>query len=312
MPNESPDVLRQKLAQRLKQYDIIITNTKTIPYGIQWKVVRAEKTAILNTYHGKKGFRLVIQTKDPEWKEELEALATNLNSSGAEVKKTKAATEDRKVIDTHVIGCDESGKGDVLGPLVVAAVYLTKDQAREVVSWGVRDSKELTDLQITKLAQRFLDQYEDQAEITILAPQLYNEKYAAYQKNGKNLNDLLTDLHFANMKKLLQRFPAEQIILDRFAREELMQKKWATAQITVPLLQTPRGERYPAVAMASILARAAFVDTLAELGRKYYTTLPKGASFMVRQFLASFAQKHAQKDLQMIGKWHFSTFDRYR
>ncbi|MDU0826739.1 MAG: hypothetical protein E7B03_04490, partial [Negativicoccus succinicivorans] len=103
MPNESPDVLRQKLAQRLKQYDIIITNTKTIPYGIQWKVVRAEKTAILNTYHGKKGFRLVIQTKDPEWKEELEALATNLNSSGAEVKKTKAATEDRKIIDTYVI-----------------------------------------------------------------------------------------------------------------------------------------------------------------------------------------------------------------
>lgn len=312
MRNEAPDALRQKLAQRLKQCDIIITNTKTIPYGIQWKVVRAEKTAILNTYHGKKGFRLVIQTKDPEWKEELEALATNLNSSGAGAKKTKAATEDRKVIDTHVIGCDESGKGDVLGPLVVAAVYLTKDQAREAVSWGVRDSKELTDLQIAKLAQCFLDQYADQAEITILAPELYNKKYAAYQKDGKNLNDLLTDLHFSNVEKLLQRFPAEQIILDRFAREELMQKKWATAQITVPLLQTPRGERYPAVAMASILARAAFVNTLASLGEKYHTQLPKGASFIVRRFLEDFAQKHEKKDLQMIGKWHFTTFDRYR
>jgi ribonuclease HIII len=60
------------------------------------------------------------------------------------------------------IGVDESGKGDVFGPLVVAGVLLTSDTEMELARRGVRDSKTLSDAQILELARTIRDicQYE--------------------------------------------------------------------------------------------------------------------------------------------------------
>jgi len=41
------------------------------------------------------------------------------------------------------IGSDEAGKGEWLGPLIVAAVALSRQQRSYLVTQGVMDSKEL-------------------------------------------------------------------------------------------------------------------------------------------------------------------------
>ena len=41
-------------------------------------------------------------------------------------------------------GIDESGKGDLFGPLVVAGVYVDEDTADRLLEIGVRDSKTIT------------------------------------------------------------------------------------------------------------------------------------------------------------------------
>ena len=48
-------------------------------------------------------------------------------------------------------GCDESGKGDLFGPLVVACVVADEGMVRDWIEAGVCDSKKITDNTILKL-----------------------------------------------------------------------------------------------------------------------------------------------------------------
>ena len=43
----------------------------------------------------------------------------------------------------RIAGTDEAGRGPLAGPVVAAAVYLTEDQERELLSLGLTDSKKL-------------------------------------------------------------------------------------------------------------------------------------------------------------------------
>ena len=56
--------------------------------------------------------------------------------------------------DLPWIGSDESGKGDYFGPLVICAVYVDERSLALFEALGVRDSKQLTDSQIHRLAQQ--------------------------------------------------------------------------------------------------------------------------------------------------------------
>src|SRR5664280_208513 len=77
-----------------------------------------------------------------------------------------------------IVGGDESGKGDLFGPLVVAA-FAARDESerREVVRAGARDCKLMTDVEVHTVATR-LDSI-GRSSIRILMPQEYNARYAA-------------------------------------------------------------------------------------------------------------------------------------
>lgn len=304
--------IRAAMAKKMAACAIIIENEKNISYGVQWKVVRGENTATVNTYHGKKGFRCVVQSRDAAFQAELERLAAEAAGAQPPLRPvSRPQTSALPAEDVPLIGCDESGKGDILGPLCVAAVYLDAAAAAEWRARGVRDSKELDDEKICRLAAEFQAERPEDYALRVLLPAEYNDLYEKYRAEKKNLNHLLTDLHFANMERLLTR-EAAAVVLDRFAAESLMADRFATADITLPLVQIPRGERYTAVALASILARAAFVAALQKLGDRYGETIPKGASSATARWVAQFAATHGAAALRDIGKWHFKTFDPYR
>ena len=62
-----------------------------------------------------------------------------------------------------------------------------------------------------------------------------------------------------------------------------------------------------AVAAASILARAVFVERLAALGREFDLELPKGASSKVDAAGAEILKKHGMNKLGKVAKLHFRT-----
>ena len=64
---------------------------------------------------------------------------------------------------------------------------------------------------------------------------------------------------------------------DQFGDERFVRNALLAQGRTIELVQRPRGEEDPAVAAASILARAEFLKRLQFLGREWGMDLPKGA-----------------------------------
>jgi ribonuclease HIII len=78
------------------------------------------------------------------------------------------------------------------------------------------------------------------------------------------------------------------------------------------LVQLPKGERYLAVAAASILARDRFLSRMESLRDSYKIELPKGASDSVVTAGKQFVQTHGHNSLVKIAKLHHKTTEKIK
>ena len=78
------------------------------------------------------------------------------------------------------------------------------------------------------------------------------------------------------------------------------------------LIQLPKGERYIAVAAASILARDKFLSRMEALRDTYRIELPKGASDSVVNAGKQFVQTYGDKSLEKIAKLHHKTTEKIK
>jgi len=69
----------------------------------------------------------------------------------------------------------------------------------------------------------------------------------------------------------------------------------------------PKGERYLAVAAASILSRDRFLTRLGKLSQEYGIELPKGASEAVITVAKQIVAKTGPEELQKVVKLHHKT-----
>lgn len=203
------------------------------------------------------------------------------------------------------LGVDESGKGDFFGPLCIAGVYAPNAHAiEELYAAKIQDSKLIHDTTILSLAKRIRTHC--QYKVITLYPETYNKLYQKF----RNLNLLLSWAHATVIDTLAPRPSGEVFaISDQFASSErpllnALAKK--TTDITV--IQKTHAEQDIVVAAASILAREAFISSLAELERRFSVKLPKGASSHVKSIGTTLFQKHGKEYLSSICKTHFKTF----
>lgn len=198
------------------------------------------------------------------------------------------------------IGTDEAGKGDYFGDLVVAGVYLDaagEPLAREL---GVKDSKRLSDKRVQELAAHIREAFA--VEVVRISPATYND---LYDKMG-NLNHLLAWAHARVIENLLPRTGAELVISDQFGQVAVLQNALMHAGRQVRLVQIPRGERDLAVAAASIVARATFLQRLSALSQEVGVTLPKGATHVLETGRQLYARGGLPL-LRQVAKVHFAT-----
>ena len=194
-----------------------------------------------------------------------------------------------------LVGSDETGKGDYFGPLVVAAVRVEpKDRAR-LLEAGVADSKKLSDRRAHQLAAFVTSEFEHAIEL--LDPLEYNREHARL----RNLNPILAALHGRALRALAR--AGDCVWVDRFADERLVAGE--LRGLSIELLQTPRAEREPVVAAASIVARSAFLDALAELSNEYAVDLRKGAGSPADDSAREFVGLHGREALGKVAKLHF-------
>ena len=203
-------------------------------------------------------------------------------------------------------GIDESGKGDFFGPLVVACCYTEGDMARRLLQAGVADSKTIkTERKIFELADLIRKEAAGRFNLIVLMPETYNRLYASIG----NLNRLLAWGHAKTLENVLEKVPScPRAISDQFAQSATtVQRALQSRGRQIQLEQHPKAEADVAVAAASILARAEFVQRMKALGETAGMPLPKGAGTEVLKTAKQLVQQLGAEALPKFAKMHFKT-----
>jgi len=208
------------------------------------------------------------------------------------------------VVETSIVGVDESGKGDFFGPLVIAAFAASGSDRAQLQDLGVRDSKQIADKKLVAVAARLREALPH--AVVVIPPQEYNRRW----EKLRNLNKLLAEGHAEAIDLVLERVAADIAISDKFGKAELIEGALRRRHRTVALKQLVRGERVIQVAAASMIARAVFIEELSGLSRKCGVLLPKGAAAQVDTAGRIVVQHHGVAYLRNVAKVHFKNYQR--
>ena len=201
-------------------------------------------------------------------------------------------------------GTDEAGKGDYFGPLVVAGVAVRRDQLELLVTLGVDDSKAVSDSKINEIESSIKGLCPH--EVLFIGPEKYNALYGRMN----NLNRLLTWAHGKVIENLLSQSlepGVDWVLVDRFVNESSFRRGLGPKGQNVRLATWPKAESDPAVAAASILARAAYLRGLSHLSKRYGVRFRPGSGQPTLRVGQEFIETHGHDALRHVAKIHFDT-----
>lgn len=204
------------------------------------------------------------------------------------------------------IGSDESGKGDYFGPLVIAAVCVRDaDDEKFLRDLGVRDSKRVSDKRCMEAAASLRRRLPH--AVVQIGPARYNE---LYRRIG-NLNRLLGWAHARALEDVARLCPAATLaVTDKFGDDAYVEQCLMARGRRLRLCQRVRAEDDVAVAAASLVARAVFLERLKWLEREAGFPLPKGAAAGVEEAARRVLQAEGREGLARLVKLHFRTTER--
>jgi len=263
-------MLPPELNALLRELGATVTSRRDISYGTQYRLERGPESATLNVYSTGK---VLVQGKPSTLKDALYEGA----GAGKVGKTGKARDGGRPALDaTPRLGTDEAGKGDYFGPLVVAGVrVLGGEAARNLQEIGVRDSKTLSREGAMRISRQVAYAVgRENISVAVLSP----KEYETRRKAAGNVNVLLGEVNAEIMGQLEDE--VEVIVVDEFApsaREYLEPFVPEGARLEV----RARAEDDAAVAAASILARARYLEEMGRLSERVGFALPLGATHVV-------------------------------
>ncbi len=214
---------------------------------------------------------------------------------------------DPEAFQPHM-GIDESGKGDFFGPLVIASAYVDEGLVEKLRALGVRDSKKISSDNVAlNLAREIRKVLGDRCAMVTIGPRSYNRMYA---KIG-NVNKMLAWGHARAIEDLLEKVPdCPRALSDKFGPTHQIERALMVKGKKIKLDQRTKAESDPAVAAASILARAGFLYALKTMGKKHGFEVPKGASEKVRREAEKLVAYNSPGILLDTAKCHFQTTDK--
>jgi len=291
----------EKIRSILKEEKFDVSPYKQIDYGLQFAVSTLSWSGVIRIYQNKKGILKVDYSQLKGGRSlEIQHLIEGRRMSAQTAMPEAGLT-------LPIIGTDESGKGDYFGPLVSAAVYVDEVSAKELTICGVVDSKNLSDSRNLELSRRVAGITNGRFAVIEISPEKYNSLYEQFKKEKKNLNTLLAWGHAKAMEEVLTKVDCKAAIADQFADERVILGKLQEKGKSLKLIQMPKAEKNIAVAAASVMARARFLEKLEKLSSEFKIKLPKGASQTVIEIGKKFVDMHGRESLRKVAKLHFKT-----
>ena len=205
------------------------------------------------------------------------------------------------------MGVDESGKGDFFGPMVIASAYVDPKLAAIYRELNVRDSKSITSDKVSEaIAGQIIKASNGRFGFVSIGNRAYNKLYDSM----RSVNLMLAWGHARCIEDLLAKVPTcPRAISDQFGPTKQIENALMKKGRSIQLIQRTKAESDPAVAAASILARAGFLRGLRMLADKYKQEFPKGASPQVVEAAVELVKKNGPMVLLDVAKCHFKTCD---
>jgi ribonuclease HIII len=282
---------------KLKSHRINIDSLSKKEYNFEFTAFnKATKDKIkIQVYFGKKGLKTILQgRKESEFYCEVEGLIFDQ-------AKLNFKSEEEKDFDNY-IGSDETGKGDIFGPLIVCAFYCEEDDKDALLKAGVKDSKELSAYEIKEIALYLQSDFKNRFSLVTISPEKYNSLYNSFN----NLNKLLNWAHTRAITNLVNDYKCINIIVDKFSNQEIRIE--GAEKYDFNIVQTHKAERYLGVAAASIIARYNF-DLWFKNQRAYKLT--KGASVETSKIAKKIFDDYGIEELNKVAKLHFKSISNF-
>lgn len=306
-----PDSFLNNFVKKLETNNIKIIKIDDINYGKRFLVekgkdyissenINKSESLFFNIYYSsKKGYSIVFQNKYK-------------NSSFVE-KIQKIFNEFVYFKDDvlFTIGADEAGKGDFFGPLVISAVYIDDKFLDKIYSLRLKESKLSNDNLLLKFYNK-IRKDKNNYEIKIIFPEDLNDLIKEKKNIGENLNNILDESYYEIITKLIEKNISsykdnkiKTVIIDKFGKVKkinLLKNDFSNINLKVE----PKAEKYLSVLVASILAKAVYIEELNKIRNKYKIDFKKGASNKVLEQRKLFIEKYSETNLKKIAKVFFN------
>lgn len=246
------------------------------------------------------------------WKD-LEMSLNNRNID-SELKKSEDKKKDKVKEETDLrfrnvatIGSDEVGTGDYFGPIVVTASYVSKENIKEVMNLGVKDSKKITDDIILKIGPKLIKTIPHSTYI------LDNQTYNKYPTNMNKIKAILHNKVLVDMVKNNYE-DVKYVVVDQFCFpknyfEYIKDAKEVYKNIT---FTTKAEDKCFAVAVSSIICRYVFLMEMKKIEEKYQIFIKKGAGPEVDKQAVMIAKKYGMDELSKIAKLNFKNTEKVK
>ena len=205
------------------------------------------------------------------------------------------------------MGIDESGKGDLFGPMIVVGAYVDASLVSRMREMDVRDSKSITsDNKALDMGRALRGLLGKKYAVVKIGPSAYNRLYMKM----RSVNTMLAWAHARAIENLLEAVPdCPRAISDQFGSKKQVEQALLKKGQGIELVQRHKAESDMAVAAASVIARELFLRGLFDMKQKYGREFPKGASAKVRDTAILLADEKGPDVLLETTKCHFKTVD---
>ena len=295
--------------EKMKEYFEDKKRIKTPPYAV---FQADEADTVVTLYEsGKCVFQGISADIDADMWSQMEK---HLNPDKKVEKKVannnaeKKAKKNLTIYNSTSIGSDETGTGDYLGPIVVSASYVKKEDIPFLEALGVKDSKKMDDNYILKIAPQIIKR------IPYSSIVLKNEEYNKRHGENMNINKMKAILHNKVLLELTKKYQCEYIIVDEFAKSYTYYRYLSE----VPNVQrnitfiTHAEDTCMSVACGAIISRYILLKEFEKLSKKYGINIPKGAGPMVDEAAVKLVKKHGIGILDKIAKKDFKNTEKIK
>ena len=287
--------------QEMKSFYASALKPKTPPGGL----FAAKKSSVNITAYlsGKVLFQgTTAQQESAIWANQSSQVATKKKKNNKKDLNTPLPKDFRQ---WSVVGSDEVGNGSYFGPLTVVAAYADKSQFSLLKELGVRDSKDMKDPEIIRVASDLIT-FLPHSLLTV-TPQKYNTIQPTMTQ-GK-MKAVLHNQALGHVLSKIYPVVPDGILIDQFELPATYFKhiQDQPKQIKENIYFQTKGESHHlSVAAASIIARYAFLNSLEAMTKDAGVTIPSGAGSNVDLVAAKLLKRGGLPLLGKYAKLHFA------